>query len=188
MSTETTEQRLDEARRRIDELQARGQAVSADADDSIKGQVDGLRRQEASARAAVREAHDASPAEVSQHLEVAEDKLQELQARLRAAEHALTADLAENVTTFSDEMDASLDDFEEFFDLLGKSAAAKSGTARDQAEAAIAELKRRRATLLERVVEARQSSGERWHEQKRHVDAARTELERKIDDALKRFE
>jgi hypothetical protein len=187
MSTKTTDERLDEAHRRIDALQARAHAVGADANDSIKGQVDGLRLEEASARAAVRERNKAKRSEVSQHVDVAEHKLYQLQARLGAAEHALTAELAEDVTTFTDEMDASLDDLEEFFDLLDHSAAAKSGTARERAEGSIGELKSRRDTLLERLAEVRQASGERWHERKKHVDAARAELERKIDDTLKKI-
>ena len=171
-----TDERIDEMRDRIDRLEARAQAAGGGARESMRGRADALRRQEASARAAVRE-----------HSHAAESKLRQLESNLKAVDHALDAELAENKKDFADSMEAYLDDFKELsHDLRGK-ATTMSGTAREQAEAAISDLQRSRDTVGERLAETRQASGERWRERKKAVAAARAELERKADEAMKKF-
>ena len=57
------------------------------------------RRQEASARAALKEAHDVKAREAYEHAAAADDKLRQLETRARTAEYALAARLAEDKKT-----------------------------------------------------------------------------------------
>ncbi len=133
MATKTTDERLAEMRRRIDELDTRAQAAGAHAKESFEAQVGVLRDREASARAAVREAHDAKVAEISEHAHAAEDKLEQLDTRVKEAEHALAAELAEDKQAFIKAMEADLADFKESFSQLE----AKAGSARERAQSEI---------------------------------------------------
>jgi hypothetical protein len=188
MTTKTADTRLEETHHRIDRLQAKAQESGSDARESIESQVETLRRQEASARAAVKEAHDAKAQEASQRAEAAEDKVRLLETRAKAAEQALAAELAEDKKTFIDAMNADLDEFETLLNQLDAKAAAKTGSAREQAEAAISEARRSMNTVVEHLADVREASGDRWRERKKDVATARTELERKVDDALKKFQ
>jgi hypothetical protein len=186
MATKSADQRLEEMQDRIDRLQAKAQASGAGAKDSIKSQLDALREQEASARAALKEAHDVKTREADKRAAAADDKLRQLETRARNAEYALTAELAQDKQTFIDAMNADLDDFEELLHRLDEQAAAKTGSAREQAEADVGELRGSMNTVVERLAEVREASGDRWRERKKDVTAARVELERKVDEALQR--
>ncbi len=197
MSTKT-DNRLDEMRRRIGELEEKAQAAGDKAKQSIEGQVQALREHEAAARAAAREAHEARMENVAAHADAAEAKLQQadaaadakveqLQTRLKSAEHALAAELAEDRQTFSDAMQGYLDDFKRLAAELHEKAKTMSGTAREQAEAAISDIRRRRDAVAEQLAQVSAASGERWRESKASVAAARAELERKADEAMKKL-
>ncbi len=197
MSTKT-DNRLEEIRERIGELEAKAEAAGDRAKQSINGQVEALREHEAAARAAAREAHEARMRNVAAHAEAAEAKLkqvddaadakvEQLQKRLRSAEHALAAELAEDRQAFSDAMNAYLDDFRELSAELNEKAKTQAGAARGQADAAVSDIRRSRDAVAERVVQARTASDERWRESKAAVAAARAELERKADEAMKKL-
>ena len=62
-----------------------------------------------------------------------------------------------------------------------------AASAREQAEAAISELRDSRDRLAARVAEVREASGEQWRDGKKDVDAARVKLEQKLDDVWKKF-
>jgi predicted nucleic acid-binding Zn-ribbon protein len=94
MSTKPTNERLDEIRRRIDALEAKAQAAGAGAKESIKGEIDALRRQEASARASLREPHHPKTSQISDHADPTKDKYLQIEQRLGAAEYALAAEIA----------------------------------------------------------------------------------------------
>ena len=152
MSTRSTEGRLDEMHEGTDRLVGRARA-------------DALRRQEGSARAAVR---GARAREVS--------------------EHAHAAEFTDTKHVFVDLMDAYLDQAKGFFDRLEANASAKAGSAREQAEAAIGDLQRSREKVVERLAELRDAPGDRWRERKKGVAAARARLEREVDRASRKFE
>jgi hypothetical protein len=197
MSTKTDD-RLDEARRRIGELEANARAAGDRTQQAVKGQATALRDHEAAARTAAREAHEARKQSVVAHTAAASDKIdqldeaadakvEQLRTRVASAEHALAAELAEDRQSFTDAMNAYLNDFKELSGELSEKAKTKAGSARDQAKAAISEIQRRRDTVAERVEQARTASGERWRESKASVAAARAELERKADEAMKKL-
>jgi hypothetical protein len=171
-----TDNPLDEMRERIDELEAKAQAAGEGAKQSIKGQVEALRQHESAARAAAREAHEARTQNVEQ-----------LQTRVKAAEHALTAELADDRQAFSDAMHAYQEDFKELSAELNQKAKTMTGSARQQADEAISDIRRSRDAVAERVEHVRTASGERWRESKASVAAARAELERKADAAMKKI-
>lgn len=193
-----TDNRLDEMRERIGELEAKAQPAGDRAKQSIKGQVEALRQHEAAARAAAREAHEARTQNFAAHAEAAEAKLrqvddaadakvEQLHTRVKAAEHALAAELAEDRQAFTDAINAYLDDFKELSEELNQKAKTLTGSAREQAEAAISDVRRSRDAVAERLAQARTASGERWRETEASVAAARAELERKADTAMKKI-
>jgi DNA-binding ferritin-like protein len=59
---------------------------------------------------------------------------------------------------------------------------ANDGSAREQAEAAIRELRRHRNAVAERLAEVGGAPGQTWRERKKRLAAAREELERKVDE------
>jgi hypothetical protein len=188
MATKTTDQRLEEMHERIDRLQEKAEASGAGAKGSIKTQLDALRQQEESARAAVKEAHEVKKQEASERAAAADDKLSELETRARSAESALAAELAEDKKTFVDAINADLEGLNALFHRLDEKAATKTGAAREHAEAAISDLRRSRDTLAERLTEVRDASGDRWRERKKDVIDARTKLDRKVDDVWKKLQ
>jgi hypothetical protein len=140
MTTTAIEERLAETGRRIDRLDARAQAGAAEARSRTQRHLDTLRQEEASARTAVRKARDA-----------VEDKLRQLETKLDIAEHRLAAEFADDARTFADTVEAELHDWGTYLERLQMKAAtkAKAGSAREQAEAAIRELRRHRNTVAE---------------------------------------
>jgi hypothetical protein len=165
MSTTTIDEQLAEARRRIHRLQANA------ASPRIRRHLRALQQEEASARAATRQAPD----------EV-EEKLGLLKTRLDVAEHSLATDLAGDWASFVAAVEAELSSWDTYLERLQTSVAASAWKAREQAEATISEIRSRRIAVDERLAQARASAGAVSHEARRRVTAARDELEEKADD------
>ena len=160
-----TDNRLAELRERIGELEAKAHTAGDGAKQSINGQVEALR----------------------QAADAADAKVEQLQTRVKAAEHALSAELAEDRQAFTDAINAYLDDFKELSEELNQKAETLTGNAREQADAAIGDVRRSWDAVAERVTQARTASDERWRESKASVAEARAELERKADAAMKKI-
>ncbi len=171
MSTTTIEDQLAEIRRRIDRLQALAQAGVAAERARIRRHLDALHQEEASVRAAVRQAPD----------EV-EEKLGQLRTRLAVAEHSLAADVSDDWATFAAAVEAELRSWDTYLERLQTSVAAKAWKAREQAEAAIGDVRSRRIAVDERLAQARDAAGAASQEARKHITAARDELEQKADE------
>jgi hypothetical protein len=169
MSTTTIEDQLAEFRRRVDRLQALAGAVAENA--RVQRHVDALRRQEAAVLAAVREAPD----------EV-EEKLGQLKTRLAVAERSLTADISDDWPTFAVAVDEELRSWDTYLERLQATAATHAWKAREQAEAAIGDVRSRRIAVDERLAQGRAAAREAWQEQRKRIGAARDELEQKADE------
>ncbi len=167
MSTTTIEDQLAEVRRRIDQLQAHAQAGAP----RIRRHLDALHEAEAAVRAAVRRAPD----------EV-EEKLGQLRTRLDVAEHSLEADASDDWATFAAAVEAELHSWDTYLERLQTSVAAKAWKAREQAEAAIGDVRSRRIAVGERLGQMRDSAGAASQEARKHITAARDELEQKAAD------
>ena len=164
MSTITIDEQLDEIHRRIDRLQALAQPGAP----PIRPHLDALHQDEAAVRAAVSQAPD----------EV-EEKLGRLRARLAVAEHSLAADLSDDWGTFAAAVEAELRVWDAYLELLQTSVAAKAWKAREQAEAAIGDVRGRRIAVGERLAQTRNPAGATSQEARKHITAARDELEQK---------
>jgi len=164
--TTTIEDQLAEIRRRIDCMQVCAQACGLP---RAPRHRDALAHEEASVRAAVREA----PGEV-------EEKLGQLKTRVDIAEHSLTADLSGDWPTFVAAVEAELDSWDTYLERLQASVAAKAWGARAQAETAIAEVRTRGIALHEQLAHASGRTGDAG-QQRTRVTAARDELEQKAD-------
>jgi hypothetical protein len=164
MSTTTIEDQLAEMRRRIDRLQAHTQAGAP----RIRRHLDALHQEEAAVRTAVRRAPD----------EV-EEKLGQLRTRLDVAEHSLAADASGDWATFAAAVEAELESWDTYFERLQASVAAKAWKAREQAEAAIGDVRSRRIAVGERLAQMHDSAGAASQEARKHITAARDELEQK---------
>jgi hypothetical protein len=168
MSTTTIEDQLEEVRGRIDRLRALEQGGVTAERARIRRHLDVLHLQEASVRAAVRHAPD----------EV-EEKLGQLRTRLHVAEHSLAADASDDWATFAGAVEAELRRWDTYLERLQTSVAAKAWKAREQAEAAIGDVRGRRIAVGERLAQMRASTGATSQEARKHITAARDELEQK---------
>jgi hypothetical protein len=171
MSTTTIEDQLAEIRGRIERLRVREHADAPAKRARIRRHLDVLHPEEASVRAAVRHAPD----------EV-EGKLGQLRTRLDVAEHSLTADVSDDWATFAAAVEAELRSWDTYLERLQTSVAAKAWKAREQAEAAIGDVRSRRIEVDERLAQARDAAGDVSEHARKRVTAARDELEQKADE------
>jgi hypothetical protein len=168
MSITTIEEQLAEVRGRIDRLRACEQAGFTAERPRIRRHLDVLHNEEVSVRDAVRQAPD----------EV-EEKLGRLTTRLVVAEHSLAADSSNDWATFAVAVEAELRIWDVYLERLQTGVAAKAWKAREKAEAAIGDVRSRRIAVGERLAEVRDSDGAASQEARKHITAARDELEQK---------
>ena len=176
MSTTTIENPVEEARHRIDRLQAFARIDSASISSRIRRHLVALHEEEASVLAAAREAPD----------ELAE-KLGQLRTRLAVAENSLVADVSDDWTTFAAAVEDELRSWDTYLERLQATAATRAGNARERAEAAIADVRSQRLAVYDRIAQARGDVNGTWHEQRNHVSAARDELDRKAAELSSRI-
>jgi Amino acid kinase family len=148
MPTPATEERLAEIGRRIEHLETRAQAATPEAKIVAKRRVDALWKQQASARAAVRETAAGIEEELSQP-----------GTRVDIAEQSAVADVTKDRRTFVDAVEAELLRWDVYLERLQVKAATTAGNTREQAEAAISELRRHWNALGERLGEVRSGGG-----------------------------
>lgn len=176
MSTTTIEDQLAELRSRIARLQVLAQTGLVAERARIQRHLDALHQEEASVLAAALEGSD----------EV-EEKLGQLRTRLAVAENSLAADVADDWATFAAAVENELRTWDTYLERLQATAVAKAGNAREQAEAAIADVRTRRIAVYDRLAQAREEVDGAWHEQRNHLSAARDELEQKADEMSARI-
>jgi hypothetical protein len=168
MSTTTIEDELAEARGRIVRLQELERSGHTPDPARIRRHLDVLHRNEAAVRAAVRNAPD----------EV-EGRLAQLRTRLNVAEYSLAADLSDDWASFSAAVEEELRSWDTYLERLQADAAVKAWKAREQAEAAIGDVRSRRIELDAGLTHAR---GDASGNARQSIAAARDELERSADE------
>jgi hypothetical protein len=173
MSTTTIEEQLAEIRGRIRRLRTNVHAAAPSEWARIHRHLAVLQQGEASVRAAVREAPD----------EV-DEKLGQLRTRLDVAEHSLTADGSSDWKTFAAAVEAELHAWDSYLERLQTSVAARAWRAREQAEAAIGDVRSRRIEVDQRLAQAHDDASE---EARQRVTAARDQLEQKADELSARL-
>jgi hypothetical protein len=165
----TIEDQVAQVCHRIDRLRARTEAsANGGALPRMRSHLDALHQEEASIRAAA--AH--APDEV-------EEKLVQLKTRLDVAEHALSADVSDDWVTFAAAVEEELRSWDAYLERLQTSVASKAWEAREQAEAAIGDVRSRRIAVEERLAQACDGAGDGGQEQRKRVTAARDELAQK---------
>jgi hypothetical protein len=165
----TIEDQLAEVRHRIDRLQARAEAGSNGGTlPRMRSHLAALHQQEASVRAAAAHAPDEL-----------EENLGQLRTRLDVAEHSLTADVSDDWATFAAAVEDELRSWDAYLERLQTSVASKAWKAREQAEAAIGDVRSRRIAVEERLAQACDGDGDGGQEQRKCVTAARDELAQK---------
>jgi hypothetical protein len=170
MSTTTTNDPIEDARRRIDRLHAFAHSGAAAESSRIWRHLDALRREEAAVLAAA----GGTPSEI-------EEKLGQLRTRLAVAENALVADISDEWASFAAAVEDELRSWGVYLERV-QATAARAGTARARAEAAIADVRTERIAVHDRLTQARENVNGASREQRDHVSAARDELERKADE------
>ena len=98
-------------------------------------------------------------AAVRQAPDEVEEKLGRLKTRLAVAEHSLAADLSDDWATFAAAVEAELRIWDTYLERLQTSVAAKAWKAREQAEAAIGDVRSRRIAVGERLAQVRDADG-----------------------------
>jgi hypothetical protein len=165
------DERLAEVDRRIDDLESGIGLRRSDQRQSVRRRVEALRQGQANAQAAAR----LSPDPIG-------ERLSRLRSRLDVAERSIDADLAHDRPQYAAAVEAELRGWNAFAERLQATAAAKSGTARDRAEAGIKELRRHRLAVKKHLDDLRDAPQEAWREHQERVTAARDDLERMADD------
>ena len=111
-----------------------------------------------------------------------EQRLAQLRTRLDVAERSLAADVSTDWATFAAAVEAELESWDTHLERLQTTVATRAWHAREQAEAAIGEVRGRRIDVDERLAEARVAADGGWQEQRERVSTARDELEQKADE------
>ena len=122
---------------------------------------------------------------LSRHLDLIDDveqKLAQLRTRLDVAERSLAADVSGDRATFAAAVEAELESWDSYLERLQTTVATKAWHAREQAEAAIGDIRSRRIVVDQRLAQARDAVGDDWNEQSEHVTAARDALEKQADE------
>jgi hypothetical protein len=172
----TKEQRLAEIRQRIDDLEGRAEGGTAETRARLQDRFDALRDDADGVSAAIDEKADA-----------VEERFAELESRIDIAAQREASEMASDATSFADAVEAELHDWDAAIERMQARAAVRAYSARERAEASVAELRKARNRAAERLTEARSSTGEAWEEQKRRVTAALDDLERKAREAAAKF-
>ena len=167
-----TDERLGEARRRIVRLEVETRRATSDAKSRMQRYIDTLRRDEESARASVHERAAAI-----------DEQIQKLDNELELAEQRVVAEFAATEEQFTDAIEAELHSWDHYLDRMQTKAAAKSGAAREQAEAAIADLRQRRVAIGKSLADVGAAAGEHWHDAKKRVLAELDDLKSQADAA-----
>ena len=169
MATATNE-RLGEVRRRIARLEVEAQRGTADAKSRMQQYIDTLRQEEESAWASARERAAA-----------VDERFESLDNELQLAEHRVAAEFATTQEQFVGAIEAELHRWDTRLDRMQAKAAAKSGAARERAEAAIADLRQRRVSIGKSLSDVGTDAGGSWHDAKPRVLAALDDLKSKAD-------
>src|SRR5512133_2962718 len=156
MGTTAVDERLDERRRQLEALEAKGRASTGAAKSRIQRQLGTLRQQEASARAAA-----------EQRTDTFDEKFEQFQARFHVAESAVAADLSGNRDDFVDGVDDELHKWDTYFERLQAQTALRAANARARAESSISDLRRHRNDIAERLAAAGTSSEDEWKEKRK---------------------
>jgi hypothetical protein len=172
----TEEQRLAEIRQRIDDLKARARTGTGESQARLERTFYALLDDADAATAALEEKEDA-----------AADRFTELELRVEAASSRVAAEMATDASAFVDAVEAELADWDTAIERLQARSAVKAYSARERAEASVAELRQARNRAADRLADSRSSTGEAWEEQKKRVTAALDELEQKAREATARF-
>ena len=176
MSTTTKEHRLAEIRQRIDDLEAHAGDGTAEPRARLQRRFDALRDDADAASVALDEKADA-----------VEERFAELESRVDIAAKREAAEMTSDATSFADAVEAELHDWDAAIERMQARAAVKAYSAREKAEASVAELRKARNRAADRLAESRSSTGEAWEEQKKRVTAALDDLEQKAREAAAKF-
>lgn len=171
MATATNDY-LGEARRRIARLEVQAQRGTADAKSRMGRYLDTLRLDEESARAS---AHELAAA--------VDGSLEQLETELELAEHRVAAEFAATWEQFTAAIDAELRRWDAYLGRMQTKAAAKTGAAREQAEATVAELRRRRVSIGKSLADLGTRPSDAWNDAKARVLAQLDELKSDADTA-----
>jgi hypothetical protein len=172
----TNEQRLAEIRQRIDDLKERTREGAGESQARLERTFDALLDDADAANAALEERTDAVA-----------DRFTDLELRVEAASSRVAAELATDASTFADAVEAELADWDAAIERLQAQTALKAHSARERAEASVAELRQARIRTADRLAESRSSTGEAWEEHRKQVTAALDDLERKAREATAKF-
>lgn len=111
-----------------------------------------------------------------------EQKLAQLNTRLDVAERSLAADVSDDWPTFAAAVESELESWDTYLERLQTTVATRPWHTREQAEAAIAEVRSLRIAVGARVAQVGDSAPTGWQEHRERVGAARDKLEEKADE------
>jgi hypothetical protein len=175
-TTTTVQERLAEMRGQIAELETQARRGTNEAKARIERQLSALRELRAAAHAAAKDGIDSF-----------RERSEQFDARLHVAQSAVAAELSDDRQKFADAVESELHEWDTYFERLQAQTALRAATAREQSEAAISDLRRRRNDVAERVTSMRAAPADGWDLQKQRLAEARDELEQKADELSAKF-
>jgi hypothetical protein len=110
-----------------------------------------------------------------------ERRLAQLKTRLDVAERSLAVDLSGDWAAFAAAVEAELESWDTYLERLQATVATRASHAREQAEAAIADVRSLRIAVDERLAQTPYVDGEASHDHRERVGAARDALEQRAD-------
>ena len=176
MATTTVAERLAEMYRQIEELELKARTAAGEARARVRRQLDAVRELAVSARAAA-----------TDDIERFREKSAQFDARLHVAQSAVATELADGRKTFAAAVETELREWDTYFERLQAQTALRAAHAREQSEAAIRDLRRRRAAVAEHLAALRAASAGEWNDERERIAAAREELEEKADELSATF-
>jgi len=157
-------------RRRIDHLEVRAQVGAADVRSRMQRRAHQLRDEQL-----------ATVLSVHRHAGAAEENLEELANDVEIAEYRLAAEIADDRKQFTDAVEGELRAWDAYLGRMQARAAAKTAPARERAEQAVGDLRRRRIAVAESLAGVWSASGDAWQTAKSRVLAALDELKQRAD-------
>ncbi|HEV8460915.1 MAG TPA: hypothetical protein VGQ38_09415 [Gaiellaceae bacterium] len=172
-TTSTIDDQLAQVRRRIDRLSSHAHHDKP----RVWRHLEPLRRAQDAVLAALRQ----------RSLDEVEENLAQLKTRLDIAEHSLEADAAEDWASFATAIEAELQSWDIYLERLQATAVATAWKTREQTESAIGDLRSRRIAAGERLAKARRTSGDVSPAARKHITAARNELDKRAAELSTKF-
>jgi hypothetical protein len=187
-SEQSMEARLSTAGQKVDGIVARVRQARDSGKTRVGGRVDALRAHEARTRSRLRELRNTDQAAWQASVVELNLELDRLEVEMAIAEARLNAELAAHDAAFAAAVDAELAAWNTHLDAMQARAATTKHHARTKREAAIRQVRERRASAKGKLQAFRESTSEAAPAERAEVSQAMEDLDRAAEEAAANFD